>query len=415
MINLFNYLLISNVFTSAFFLPTANFQFYISYVFMILFIAFYLFYIGKFYISRAFIFILLFMSLLSIFNIYMGNNILSLFLKQFIGFVLNGVVYYSLIKLNNNKIEKLLRVYLKIALIVAIIGILQEICYLIGFKYGYDYSYLTSQIRFGGTALGMLRVTSIFQEPAHFGTAMMPAVFIAILNILKKENNLIGRKASFLIIISILLTFSLVTYVGIIISFILIMFNYQRFKLIAGCVVILAVFSFVSYRYLPGIKLRVDDTVAVISGKKALAYSNLSTLTFCSNVFIAQKSFISNPLFGSGIGSHSVTFDRYIGQIIDPNRNLPIYCKEDAGSLFFRLISEAGLFGIFLFIYFIVKFYVSRKKDGHYWIISNSILSLFILNLIRNGNYFYGGFIFFVWTYYFANKNMRIKASHLSE
>lgn len=416
MLNLFNYLLISNIFTGAFYLPTSNFQFYISYVFMILFLVFYFFYIGKFYINKVFVSVLMFMSLLSILNIYMGNNSFPSFLKQFIGFILNGLVYYSLIKLNN-KIEKLFRIYLKIAIIIAVIGILQEISFLIGFKYGYDFSYLSSQIRFSGVVLGMLRVTSIFQEPAHFGAAMMPAMFISILNILKWENNFIDKKASFLIIISTLLSFSLVVYAGIIVAFILIMFNHQKARLLAVCAAILLISTFISYRYLPGIKMRVDDTVAVINGKKSLDLDsiNVSSFIFYTNGFVAYKSFINNPLFGSGIGSHPISHDRYIMQANIPEKSNLYLCKEDAGSLFFRLISETGLLGILLFLYFIVKFYIPRKKDEYYWIISNSIVCLFVLNLIRNGNYFYCGFIFFIWVYYFANKNMRIKTSLLLE
>lgn len=355
------------------------------------------------------------MVLVSIFNISLGNNSVFSFSKQCLGLFLNGIVYYLLIKLNSDKIEKLFIIYLKMTVVVAIIGILQEISFLIGFKHGYDYSYLSPHIRFGGTAWRMLRVTSIFQEPAHFGTAMMPAVFISILNILKWKNDFIDKKACFLIIIGTMLSFSLIVYVGFLISFILIMFNYQKTSVLVLFVAILLSFTFISYTYLPGIKMRVDDTVAVISGEKTPDNVNLSTFTLYTNAFVAYKSFMNNPLFGSGIGSHPKSHDRYIAQANIPGENNLYLCKKDAGSLFLRLVSETGLFGIFLFLYFIVKFYVSRKQDEHYWIISNSIICLFVLNLIRNGNYFYSGFVFFVWAYYFVNKSMSIKASLLQE
>ena len=41
-------------------------------------------------------------SLFSLLNVFWGNNSISLFLKQFLGFLLNGVVYYLLIRVNKN-------------------------------------------------------------------------------------------------------------------------------------------------------------------------------------------------------------------------------------------------------------------------------------------------------------------------
>ncbi|MFH1395484.1 MAG: hypothetical protein ABIH09_04930, partial [Candidatus Omnitrophota bacterium] len=101
-----------------------------------------------------------------------------------------------------------------------------------------------------------------------------------------------------------------------------------------------------------------------------------------------------------------------IAQVVDPTKIIQVLNRTDAASLFSRLISEMGLLGIALFFYFIVKFYVSKKMDEHYWMISNAILCLFIVNLLRQGNYFYSGFIFFVWAYYFTYRNMRIEKGH---
>jgi len=384
---------------------------------MILFLFFLLCFYGKFYINKISVITLFCILIIGLLNISAGNNSGPLFLKQFLGLIFNGIVYYSLFKLNNNNVDKLFRIYLKFCIVVAVIAIIQEASFLVGFKYGCDFSYLSPYIDQCGTTLGMLRVTSIFQEPSHFGSAMMPALFISILNILKWENNYISKRASCLIIISILLSFSVTAYVGIIIAFILIMLNHQRGRLIAVCIITLIGFSFVSYRYLPAVKRRVDDTVAVISGKKSLNNVNMTTFSFLSNGYVAYKSFMNDPLFGSGIGSHPISYDRYIEQIIGPEKRFINISKGAASSLFFRLISETGLFGVFLIFYFGIKFIVRKKNDSHFWIISNSILCLFLVNLIRMGNYFYNGFIFFVCAYYFTYLSARgnsIKDDHIS-
>lgn len=407
MINLFNYLLISGVFTSGFVLFRTPFEFYISYIFMILFVAIYFFHYHKIQVNKVFLLILMSVSILSLLNIFWGNNSAFSLLKQFGGFILNGVVYYLLIRINKSNINKLFRIYLKLAIIVAVIGIIQEVSFLIGFTYGYDYSYFIPKFNGGGTALGMLRVTSILPEPSHFGGAMAPAMFVSVLNIIRGENSFIGRNASVLIITSILLSFSLTAYVGIVMALILIMLNYKRVGLIAVVATILIAFAVSSYRYIPEIRIRVDDTYAVVAGRAALGEGNLSTFAFISNASVAYKSFMNNPLFGAGMGSHPISYNKYIEQLVGPDApaaSTSPLCVDDAGSLFFRLMSETGLFGMFLFFYFIIKFYVSRKRDAHFWIISNSIICLFGMNLIRLGNFFYCGFIFFVWAYYFASK-----------
>lgn len=404
MIIFFNYLLISNIFTGGFVLTTDYFDFYIAYVFMAFFLLFFLFSKKKISINRNFIYILFFIVACSLLNVLCNENSIFLLLKSLIGFILNGVTYYLLIQLNKNTVQKLFNVYLQIACIVALIGIFQEISFLAGFKYGYDFSYFIPRIVIDDTQLGMLRVTSIMPEPAHFGAVMAPAVFISILNIIQEKKYFIGRGMSCLIILSVLLSFSLISYLGIAICFILIMFNYRKVKLLVLCAITLFVFSLISYKCLPVVRMKINQTAAVISGKIPLEKTNLSTFSFYSNGVIAFKSFMNNPLIGSGIGSHPFSYNKYISQVVSRD-TFGIYINsKDASSLFFRIISETGLLGIFLFFYFLFKFYVPKKKTGDLWIISNSILCLFILNLIRQGNYFYSGFIFFVWMYYFTSK-----------
>jgi hypothetical protein len=242
------------------------------------------------------------------------------------------------------------------------------------------------------------------QEPSHFGNVMAPALFIAILNIIKKQSYFISKKMSYLLLLSVILTFSLVAYFSIIVAFILILLNYRKAGLICVCAMIVSVFMFSAYRYSPDIKMRVDQTISVIANKSQLGKANLSTYSFVSNGLVALKSFQHNLLFGSGIGSHPLSYDKYIAQVASPGFNRVYINREDAGSLFFRIVSETGLLGVSLTFYFIFRFYVSKKKDQYYWVISNAILCLLILNLLRQGNYFYLGFMFFVWAYYFTGK-----------
>jgi len=408
MIKLFNYLLISNIFTGAFVFTTGYFDFYLNYIFMVSFLLVYVFLNRRVNVSRNFIYILAAVSCLSLINVFQGNNSFPGMLKVIVGFILNGITYYLLIRINDYKVDGLFRIYMQIACVVALIGIFQEISYLIGFEAGYDYrAFILRKVRPYAQS-GILRVTSIMQEPAHLGAALAPALFIAILNVSQGEKYFINKKLSWLLIITVLLSFSLISYIGIIIAFILIMLNYRRVKLIAICSLILLSLGFMVYNTLPDIRMRINDTVAVLSGKKPLEKVNLSTFAVYSNGFVAYKSFRHNPLFGSGLGSHPLSYDRYIAEAIDLDKIIHTLNKDDASGLFLRLVSETGLLGVFLFIYFISKFYVSRIRNSYSWIISNAIICLFILNLLRQGNYFYNGFIFFVWLYYFTFKDPQI-------
>jgi len=405
---LFNYLLISNIFTGGFVFYSGCFDFYISYIFMIGFLLACAFFYQKMNIQRNFLYILVIVFFISLISVFQGNNSFLLLLKVLIGFILNGVVYYLLFCLNENKVDVLFRVYLQIACIVAIIGIFQEISYLAGFEAGYDFRYFIPRKVPPHVEFGILRVTSIMQEPAHLGAAMAPALFISILNIIRRAKLFISKKVSWLIIICVLLSFSLVSYLGIIFSFILIMLNYKEIKLIVLCALVMLALGFTAYQTLPSIKLRINDTVNVIMGKTLLEKANLTTFTFCSNGFVAYKSFRNNPLSGSGLGSHPLSFDRYISEVVDPDKIKYILNKEDASGLFFRLLSETGLLGVLLFFYFIFRFYVSKVRDHNLWAVSNAIVCLFILNLLRQGNYFYNGSLFFIWLYYFTYKNTQV-------
>ncbi|MDD5131468.1 MAG: hypothetical protein PHH44_02285 [bacterium] len=402
MVNLFNYLLISNVFTGGFILFKAGFEFYLGYIFMLAFLFFYFIRYGQPYFSRVFVYSLVLILAVSAVNVWLGNNSWMLLIKQLLGFLLNGLVYYLLIKINKEDLDKLFRIYLKMAVIVAAIGIFQEVSYLLGFTYGYDYSYLVQKMQLTQRIWGMFPVASIFPEPAHFGAAMIPAVFVSLLALIGKENGFISKKAAVLVLVSVLLSFSLISYIGIALTLILLILNLARPKVAAICLITLLVIMYLPYHYIHNIKIRVDDTAAVIAHKIPMEDANVSTFALCSNAVVAYRSLLHNPVFGSGLGSHKISYDSYGTGVINPYHIL--LNREDAGSLFLRLVSETGLLGIAAFFYFLFRFYVSRKKNGHYWIISNAILCLVALNLIRMGNYFYSGFIFFIWLYYFAHQ-----------
>ncbi len=121
-------------------------------------------------------------------------------------------------------------------------------------------------------------------------------------------------------------------------------------------------------------------------------------------------------MFGTGIGSHLVAFEKY-----SLAKNFKTFGfnfnGQDANSMFLRLMSETGLFGLLIFFIILVRCYVKRDKEHltYHWLISNGVLVMILLNLFRQGHYFLNGFPFFVILYYYNKVSYLNYLSDLKE
>ena len=104
--------------------------------------------------------------------------------------------------------------------------------------------------------------------------------------------------------------------------------------------------------------------------------------------------------------------------MVDEFGGINDFNTSDANSMFLRIISETGLFGIVFIILFIIQYYVLRGNDHsnqHLWLISNATLVIILLQLLRQGNYTFSGFMFYMWLYYFTKlEAKKYDASKLS-
>jgi len=405
--NLINYLAIFTVFSSGFtfqgILPFADLR--INYLIMAFVLLLCMPFLKGIYFNKTFLFLFGIIIVFSLYNVYIGEDTLGFLMKQVVGISLNAFIFYLLFKINNYDVKKLFKVYLNIAVFVGTIGLIQELSYSLGFKVGYDFSYIIPSWSVSLSQTGFLRVNSIMPEPADFCYAMVPAFFVSITSFSRNNIKLIRRWKGLIIILSVFSSFSSVGYIGIIFSLALLFYNYGKIRhLIVGAILVFMLI-FCLYSTVGDFKMRVDDSFNVITGKTCLETTNLSTFALFSNALIAYSSFKDNPVFGSGLGSHEISYYRYIKKVIDVNKtSMLLINMKDANSLFLRLLSETGLFGLLVVFYFIFKFHLLRKNDknGYLWIISNAILAVFLIRLIRCGHYFINGFFFFFWLYYFT-------------
>jgi len=125
--------------------------------------------------------------------------------------------------------------------------------------------------------------------------------------------------------------------------------------------------------------------MALIREPDKHVHLNLSVFALTSNAVVAYQSLKNDPLFGSGLGSHPVSYDKFMST---PEAKIFLggYAgainKNDACSLLVRLFSETGLLGVIMAIYFVIRYRLKLKENDSLPVISHAILVLFIVQLL---------------------------------
>jgi len=402
LITILNYLVISVVFAGAFiYKPSDNIELRLSYLIMLVTLLFWFPVLRDLVFNKVFFLPFSLILLTSFYNIVIGNNSVFLFLKQALGIGINALWFYLFLKINDFDVKKIFRIYLNIAFLVALIGIFQQISYLIGFCPGYDYSWFLP-FWIPHPAGNFLRVNSILPEPAGFCVSLAPALFVSLCSAVDNKFAVLNKAKSFLIIAAFLLSFSSVGYLGLVISLILISFSYRKLTKILLFFTLIGVFLVSAFFVSIDFKNRVKDSLEVLRAKADIATVNLSVYALYSNILVVKEAFFEKPLIGFGLGSHELNYDKYFNKVIKIRKPRERVNVHDAGSLALRLLSETGILGFGLFIWFLLKFYLRRDvgRNDVFWAINSGLLLFFILRLIRVGHYFTDGFFFFFWLYY---------------
>lgn len=351
---------------------------------------------------------LLFPLVVGILEIMIGNNTWGLFLKIFIGVFLSFSFYYYVMEYYEFDVDKMFRLYLKGVVIVCYIGLFQFVSYLAHFSPGYNYSWIFNKWSIVQSSLG-IRVNSIFSEAAQCAIVISPACFVAIHNLIPRTNPYVLTKfQSAMIVLTLLLTSSSTGYIGLFIIVFLFILNYGQVVYFFVGVVVAIFGANLLYANSPEFKTRIDTSIGLwITGDFSVENVNSSSFVLYNNYHIAMENVTNSFLVGTGLGSHPVAFDKY--SLTNQENFLEItFNKADGNSMMVRIISELGIVGVIFIIVFIRRNFVRRQADDNEsveWIISNSILVLICLYLLRQGNYFVNGFPFFMWLYYFVRKS----------
>lgn len=300
-------------------------------------------------------------------------------LSQIIGITITSTFFYNLLKLY--KKEEIINLYTRFSLIVAIVG--------------YPLYFLGINLNVNKD----LRFSSLLTEPAHYAIVVIPACYY----LLKTK-----KYYSFLIIfISLILSESSIAYAGCALMFTLPYLTVNRLKYAFAIIPFVALTLYSVYNSNEKVKMRFDDTyesLKVIHTGKFHEKTNLSTYALLSNLYIAKSNFIEHP-FGSGIGSHYYMYtEKYYKYMRAPSfiktLKLDKINSKDAASLFIRLFSEFGIFGIITVGF--VLFYIIKSFQNDSLIFEQGVGIYFLLKLFRDGHYFPPEFFFFTILFYFS-------------
>ncbi|WP_316674363.1 hypothetical protein [uncultured Tolumonas sp.] len=262
------------------------------------------------------------------------------------------------------------------------------------------------------------RYHSIFMEPAHFCAVAIPV--LSFLFYKYKQCDSVWNLINLLFLLfTILLSMSSVGILGLAL---LVMFNVRlKNALTIPILLFVVVFLFLIYFNIPMVKMRVDDSINALTSMN-VSDVNYSTYALVSNLFVTMKSFFTNPLFGSGLGNHELSYSEHIldldGIAAFVRADSIGLNAKDANSLFLRTISETGIFGVGCFfiqvfllkpkeiLYFYDVDYMSRYQ---YLIrgVRNGCLIYIFLKLFREGHWFSPEMYFLFFIYYYSKAKTR--------
>ncbi len=304
----------------------------------------------------------------------------NLMLSQVIGISIIGTYYYNFTLLFDK--QDIINIYTKLSFYVALIG--------------YPMFFLGINLNDG-------RLQSIFKEPAHYAIVVIPACYY----FLKQKNYL-----KFAVIFgTLILSSSSLGYIGCALMFIVPNISKKRLLYLGALLPVMVYIFIYIYNEYPFFKMRVQETyesLNVINTGKFGPETNLSSYAMISNLHVAKKNVTDHP-FGTGIGSHVYMHENvYLSTMRPPEyliiQDLQNVNASDANSLFTRMVSELGIFGLLLVFYLMHK--ASRAFSVQDYM-SQGIFIYFLLKLFRDGHYFPPELFFFIWLSYFSIKEYK--------
>lgn len=341
-------------------------------------------------------------------------------LKQVFGILFTAITYYNVIRVFKFDAGRIFNYYLVLAFWVALHGVLDNLLHIGGI-------HLTKALPDGPF---QYREYGIMGEPFYLAMAITPAIVYYTCYFKRTWHT---AKFKYLVLLACyLVTYSSTAVIGIGLAaffslYINDFFNLRRNRIIFAPLFLAPVALLVFYliENVDLINKRYNDTTSLFLSPeidvKEAGKSNSSTFALYSNYVIARDSFLDNPLFGSGLGSHPLIYEKTFLKYFPPDylKGYGAQNQQDANSRFIRLMSETGLVGLLLFLsavwmFFAPKATIINESTRNLVAINYAIFVYIVLGLIRNGNYINVGFFLFFFLYYVTYKLLTFKKGQAS-
>ena len=401
-----------SLFASAFVFFQTPFEFYFHYI---IFLALLPFFMLKYRFPKLVFQIMTIPLIVGIVNVLGENTDQFSFIKVFGGLLFTLLFYQYVMLYYEFNVKRLFKMYVKWCYWIALIGVVQQVSYLIGFKLGYDYSWLLNKWGLIPGGIFGLRVNSIISEPSGLAVVMMPAVYVAIYNLFRKENYILNKRQSLLVIFVLLLTSSTTGLIGLVIAFMLASDTLNIRYVVIG-VAISVGGGYAAYYNLDEFRSRVDTSIGLwVENDFDIANTNTSSFVLYNNMHVATENLKEHPIFGTGLGSHETAYEKYsltnTVVLYDFNFN-----TKDGNSMLIRLLSETGLLGVCFFLLILFMSFVHRNQNSdlnEYRIVSQGLFILIFVTLLRQGNYMLNGFPLIMLMYYYTKKEYSKRKNEL--
>ena len=302
-------------------------------------------------------------------------------------------------------VERLFTIYLKGAYVISIIGLLLFIDSFLGnnllhFLQSFIYIDIVDA-SFG------IRLASLLGEPTYFANIILPAGVVAMMRLVVKKNVGIGidymtkRKAA-VFTISLLLTYSAIAFLGLLLGGVLLLLRHGAIRYAIVIPLILVIARIIIFQ-VPELEERYQGVLSVSSEKSQTGEFHGSSFILFNHAYITWMNLNENPLFGTGLGTHSLATDKFSLGNEGVEYHYRTQNAQDASSMLLRILSELGILGGILVFIFLRRNFIPRVPDDPVlWLISTAIFVTIVMQLLRQGNYILNGFPFFVLGFVFT-------------
>lgn len=395
-----------SIFLSSFVFFKEPFEFYFHYI---IFLSLLPFFALRFGFPRFVMQIMSITLLVGLYNVMVENCESFQFIKTWGGLLLSVTFYSYVLQYFNFDLQTIFKKYLKWSYWMAVICVIQLVSFYIKFTPGYNFSWILNKWGFNQGGLVGVRLNGIFSEPSTLAVVLAPAVYVAIYNLIHKENYVLNKWQSLALIFVYLGSGSSTAFIGLLLILVLVTDSIRIRYVVVGAVGVSFAFTLL-YNNVAEFKSRVDTSLALwVEQDYRIENTNTSSFVLYNNFNVMTGSFAEYPIFGTGLGSYGVAYERHTltKTVIEYDFE---FNKTDANSMLLRMLVETGLLGTGFFVILLIRGFIGRSAVGDerpFRLISQGILIMILLYLLRQGNYFLNALPMFVMIYYFNWKQFK--------